>query len=69
MARKKAKIGDRISFQRNDLSIEGEVEIVRDNSVIVRISDNSNEKTEYETAKTVVSHSNYVIIKPPVSSY
>lgn len=68
MARNKAKIGDRISFQRKDMSIEGEVEIVRDNSVIVRISDNANEKLKYEIAKTVVRHSNYVIIKPPVSA-
>jgi uncharacterized protein YkvS len=68
MAKNKAKIGDLISFQRKDLSIEGEVEIVRDNSVIVRISDNTNGKPEYETAKTVVRHSNYVIIKPSVSA-
>jgi uncharacterized protein YkvS len=68
MAKNNAKIGDRISFQRKNLSIEGEVEIVRDNSVIVRISENANKKLEYETAKTVVSHSNYVIIKPPVTA-
>lgn len=68
MAKNKAKIGDRISFQRKEMSIEGEVEIVRDNSVIVRISDNVNENLDFETAKTVVRHSNYVIIKPVASA-
>ncbi|CAM3860742.1 DUF2187 family protein [Mesobacillus thioparans] len=68
MQKNRAKIGDRISFQRKDLTIEGEVEIVRDNSVIVRISDHANEKLEYETTKTVVRHSKYVIINPTISA-
>ena len=63
MTTKKAKIGDFISFKRKDLLCEGEVEIVRDNSVIVKVSDETHEKLEYDTAKTVVRHTNYVIIK------
>ncbi|OCA90463.1 hypothetical protein A8F94_00805 [Bacillus sp. FJAT-27225] len=61
MAKKNAKVGDLISFQRKDLLIEGEVVIVRDNSVIVKVSDEDKAKLDYETPRTVVKHSNYVI--------
>ncbi|ALC90687.1 hypothetical protein AM500_13505 [Bacillus sp. FJAT-18017] len=67
MAKSKAKIGDRISFQRKDLSIEGEVEIVRDNSVIVKVSDEAKQIFDYETPRTVVKHSNYVILEPSLT--
>ncbi|WP_243356226.1 DUF2187 family protein [Bacillus litorisediminis] len=37
MTRNKAKIGDLISFQRKEITIEGVVEVVRENSVIVGV--------------------------------
>lgn len=63
MAKNKVKIGDRISFQRNELNLEGIVEIVRDNSVIAAISSDDAILLGYETAKTVIKHSNYIVLK------
>ncbi|AIE58933.1 DUF2187 family protein [Bacillus methanolicus] len=63
MARTKAKIGDHILFQRKDQIIEGIVEIVRENSVIIEISQDAAQELGYETNKTVVKHSNYVVKK------
>lgn len=63
MAKSKAKIGDHISFQRKESSFTGVVEIVRDNSVIIEISREAAQALDYETTKTVVKHSNYVVLK------
>lgn len=68
MTRNKAKIGDRISFQRKEITIEGVVGVVRDNSVIVDISAESSQSLHYDTTKTVVKHSNYVVISSPKTS-
>lgn len=63
MAMTKAKIGDHILFQRKDQIIEGIVEMVRDNSVIIEISKDAAKELGYENNRTVVNHSNYVVIK------
>lgn len=63
VARTNAKIGDHILFQRKDQIIEGIVEIVRENSVIIEISQDAAQELGYETNKTVVKHSNYVVKK------
>lgn len=63
MAENKVKIGDRISFRRKEMNVEGIVEIVRDNSVIAAISSEDAILLDYETAKTVIKHSNYVVLK------
>lgn len=54
---KKAKIGDQVEVKRGQYKGQkGEVLIVRDNSVIIRIG--TNPKTG-EPIKTVVNHKNY----------
>ncbi|WP_316569391.1 DUF2187 family protein [Neobacillus sp. YIM B06451] len=65
MAKKRAKIGDQISFTRKDHDLEGTVEIVRDNSVIVEVSKEFADRLGYDTTKTVVKHSNYMIVSSP----
>ncbi|MBT2689658.1 DUF2187 family protein [Bacillus sp. ISL-47] len=62
MTKKTASIGDRISFQRKEITIEGVVGAVRDNSVIVEISMESSQRLHYDTTKTVVKHSNYAVL-------
>lgn len=59
---KVAKEGEKVFFIRNELDIIGEVCKVRDESVIVRISNTDAEKLQVETPLTVVSHKNYQII-------
>ncbi|WP_409974502.1 DUF2187 family protein [Bacillus sp. Bva_UNVM-123] len=58
-----AIVGDKILFKRNKLSISGEVVKVKEESVIVKISDSDAEKIKIETPLTVVAHKNYEIIK------
>ena len=57
-----AKVGDKISFIRKTFYITGVVENVRDNSVIVSISEENAFQQDYDTTKTVVKHSNYIIL-------
>ncbi|WP_257988600.1 YkvS family protein [Bacillus sp. V33-4] len=59
----KAKKGDTILFERKDTSCEGEVFLVRENSVLVEISREAARIFGYETPNTVVGHGNYMIIK------
>ncbi|MBT2757962.1 DUF2187 family protein [Mesobacillus foraminis] len=54
----KADIGDEIIFKKG---IEGIVEKVNDNSVIVNITENPT-KDEYRGNRTVVAHKNYKIL-------
>ncbi|WP_240050974.1 DUF2187 family protein [Metabacillus litoralis] len=54
-----AKIGDVISFKREDISHEGVVTGIRDNSVMVQYG---RSKEKDEPLKTVVNHKNYKII-------
>jgi len=62
MTKTRAKLGDRISFYRKELSFTGVVEIVRDNSVIIEMSREAAQALGYETTKTVVKHSNYEVL-------
>lgn len=58
----KAGLGQKIRFKRNNMVITGIVSLVKDNSVIVDISNEDAKKLEYSTNKTVVNHSNYEIV-------
>ena len=68
MTKNTAKIGDLISFQRKEITIEGIVGAVRENSVIVDISIESSQSLHYDTTKTVVKHSKYVVLSSPETS-
>jgi len=58
---KKANVGDMIEVKKGQFKgIKGEVLVVRENSVIIKIG--MNEKTG-EPIKTVVNHKNYKKIK------
>ncbi|MEK3992988.1 MULTISPECIES: DUF2187 family protein [Robertmurraya] len=63
MKKTKAKINDQIEFVREGYLLIGLVESVRDNSVIVEISYDDASKLNYVNNKTVVSHSNYIVIE------
>ncbi|MFT9494382.1 MULTISPECIES: DUF2187 family protein [Bacillota] len=58
---RKANLGDLISFERRDIQLEGRVEIIRDNSMIVEISREAALQLGYENNKTVVKHNHYII--------
>lgn len=64
----KAKIGQKIRFKRNDIEITGIVSLVKENSVIVDISDEEAKKLDYSTNKTLVRHSKYEIVSDGVTS-
>ncbi|WP_226669819.1 DUF2187 family protein [Metabacillus litoralis] len=55
-----AKIGDVISFKREDVSHEGVVTGIRENSVMVQYG---RSKDKDEPLKTIVNHKNYKIKK------
>lgn len=55
----KAKIGDVIEFKEG---LQGIVEVIYDNSVIVDLTYNDNDQ-QVGLQKTVVNHKNYKIIK------
>lgn len=57
-----AKVGDLIEFSRNGFIIIGQVIKVREESIVVSISDEDAELIKIETPITVVSHSNYKLI-------
>lgn len=65
---KKAKIGDVILFFRKGMNVKGKVKIIRNNSVIVDISEKDALELGYETNQTVVGHNNYSIIKTSVTA-
>jgi uncharacterized protein YkvS len=58
---KKARQGDLVSFERRDSVFEGEVFLIKENSVLVNISKESAQILGYETTNTVVRHGNYSI--------
>lgn len=62
-SRKQAKVGDTILFERKEMSCEGIVFQVRENSVLVEISKEMAQMLDYETPNTVVRHGNYMIKK------
>lgn len=55
--------GDNVFFKRSQQSIIGEVITVKNESVIVKISDSDAEKLNIETPLTVVSHKNYEVME------
>ena len=55
--------GNLIVFKRNGLTIIGEVVKVKDESVIVKISEEDAETLKYDTSLTVVAHKNYKLHK------
>ncbi|MGD6857016.1 DUF2187 family protein [Bacillus infantis] len=57
-----AKEGDVIRFKRHDLSITGTVVKVKEESVLVQISDEDALMLKIDTPITVVSHKNYKIV-------
>ena len=57
-AKKIAEIGDHILFKNG---VQGVVEKVNENSVIVNITENKTE-LEFEGNRTVISHKNYKVI-------
>ncbi|WP_251548874.1 DUF2187 family protein [Neobacillus muris] len=63
MKKMNAKVGDRITFERNGMAHSGVVFKSMDNSVLVDIPDESKDYLSYTTAKTVVAHSKYTILK------
>ncbi|WP_066297823.1 DUF2187 family protein [Bacillus sp. FJAT-29937] len=60
---KKADIGDHVTFNRKDCKMTGIVYLVRDNSVLVEISQKDRELLNLETNKTIVAHKNYTVSK------
>ena len=59
----KANKGDLIEFDRENQVLQGIVEIVRENSVMVDLTYNDNyKKLEEKHKKTIVAHHNYTII-------
>ncbi len=58
----KVKVGDTITFNRKDRAHEGIVYKVKENSVLVEMSKDSQIYLGYENRNTVVSHINYTIL-------
>ncbi|MEH7353747.1 DUF2187 family protein [Neobacillus drentensis] len=58
-----AKVGDCITFNRNDRAHAGIVYKVNENSVLVEMSKDSQIYLGYENKNTVVSHMNYTILR------
>lgn len=56
----KALIGEKIQFHRFGETFVGEVSIVRDDSVIVKVSESDAKTLKLDTPLTVVSHKNYL---------
>lgn len=60
-----ATTGDTILFNRNGIKIIGKVIKIREESVIVSVSQKDAAKLRIETPITVVSHKNYQLIQNP----
>ena len=58
-----ASVGDVILFERNDQPYKGTVYLLRENSVLVKISKGAAEDLGYEQPNTVVRHGKYIIIE------
>lgn len=63
---READIGDVILFERNEQAYEGTVYLVRENSVIVDISEEAAEELGYPRPNTVVRHGKYVVLEKSV---
>ncbi|HLU23098.1 MAG TPA: DUF2187 family protein [Bacillaceae bacterium] len=60
--KKVAKIGDKVIFTRQGYSIVGKVTIVKEESVIVYISNMDAKRLKIDTPVTVVAHKNYKVL-------
>lgn len=58
----KVTIGSIVEFERKQLTIMGKVQEIKQNSVIVVISENVAASLGYDTNLTVVNHKNYKIL-------
>lgn len=58
----RVKKGYAIQFIRNELTISGVVDEVRDNTVIVQLDAQTQRVLDLSTNQTVVNHKNYQII-------
>jgi len=58
----KVTIGSIVEFERKQLTIMGKVQEIKQNSVIVVISENVASSLGYDTNLTVVNHKNYKIL-------
>lgn len=60
----KVNIGDRIRFTKDKVELEGKVEIIYENSVMVTIDSNFIEKAQrvLPNDRTIVSHKKYELI-------
>ncbi len=58
----KAKIGDTIQFSRKGITVEGNVTMIRENSVLVEISLDSSKELNLENTRTIVNHSKYKVL-------
>lgn len=56
-----ANEGDVILFKRKEKTYKGKVFFVRNNSVLVEISNEAAESLGYEQPNTVVGHGNYIV--------
>lgn len=65
---KKADIGETILFERKDNTFEGKVLTIRDNSVLVQISEQAAKYLKYETLQTVVRHGKYTLNNNPIAT-
>lgn len=60
----KVKIGDHIRFTKDQLKIEGTVEVIYENSVMVNIHPAFHEKVQrlFPNDRTIISHKKYEIL-------
>ncbi|MCM3088307.1 DUF2187 family protein [Bhargavaea ginsengi] len=57
------KVGEVISFVRNDHEVIGKIEKILENSVIVQITKDDAEAIGVPSDRTVVSHKNYHVFE------
>ncbi|MFJ8104084.1 DUF2187 family protein [Lysinibacillus sp. NPDC096212] len=62
LKRNHASYGDTIQFERNGLIIQGVVEMYRENTAFVSISDSDAARIRLESPTTLVNHKNYTVI-------
>jgi uncharacterized protein YkvS len=62
MDSKRVMIGDKVKFKRFGHPLVGEVSLIREESVIVKLDQTDAETLKLDTPLTVVSHKNYTLI-------
>lgn len=63
MVTNQAKVGESILFSRKGIDVYGEVTMIREKSVVVRIDPEIARTLQLETSLTVVNHLSYKIIQ------